>query len=142
MSAASWHRVAAVVVAPPLRPEICPCGSGHPFRICCEPLHRRSRKAATALQLMRARYSAFATADGDFLSWTWHPRTRPLPLDLAADQVWLGLNVLRTKQGGHRDTTGVVEFVAHFCIGERVGSVHETSRFERLEGRWVYVAEA
>jgi SEC-C motif-containing protein len=51
----------------------------------------------------------------------------------------VGLEVLRTVAGGPDDDSGVVEFRARSrdAAGEHV--LHETSRFERRAGRWVYV---
>ena len=61
-----------------MRPtDACPCGSGEPLGRCCLVLHRGERQAATAEQLMRARYSAYAVGDLDYIWQTWHPRTRP-----------------------------------------------------------------
>src|SRR6188474_3543469 len=54
----------------------CPCGSGAAYRACCGPVHDGS-PAATAEQLMRSRYTAFALGIEDHVFRTWHPRTRP-----------------------------------------------------------------
>ena len=40
----------------------CPCG-GDRYGSCCAPLHRGERQAATAEQLMRSRYSAYALGE-------------------------------------------------------------------------------
>ena len=58
----------------------CPCGTGLPYDDCCGPLHAGSTAAATAEQLMRSRYSAFAVGDAAYLLATWHPSTRPAAL--------------------------------------------------------------
>jgi SEC-C motif-containing protein len=88
---------------------------------------------------MRARYSAYATGRVDYLFATWHPRTRPADLTSTPPVSWLGLEVLDTVGGTDDDASGTVEFRARFRgpEGERV--LHETSRFERRAGRWVYV---
>jgi SEC-C motif-containing protein len=94
--------------------------------------------ASTAEALMRSRYAAYALGHLDHVFRTWHPRTRPA--DLApADVTWVRLEVLRTVDGGPTDDVGVVEFRARYrdTNGEQV--LHETSRFERRAGRWVYV---
>jgi len=88
---------------------------------------------------MRSRYSAFATGRVDHVFRTWHPRTRPVDVTPAPGVTWLGLDVLRSVDGGPSDENGTVEFRARF---ERAGVeqvLHETSRFERRAGRWVYV---
>lgn len=88
---------------------------------------------------MRSRYSAFATGDLDYVFRTWHPRTRPHDLSPTPEVAWVGLQVLRTVDGGPLDDTGTVEFRARFRSDDRTQLMHETSRFERLAGRWVYV---
>jgi SEC-C motif-containing protein len=48
---------------------------------------------------------------------------------------WTGLEVLDTTGGSAFHTTGTVTFRASY----RGGSRHERSRFERVDGAWVYV---
>ena len=117
--------------------EPCPCGSGRPYAACCGPLHD-GEAAATAEALMRSRYAAYVLDRTDHLFRTWHPRTRPDHLSSAATG-WLGLEVVRTEDGGPEDGTGVVEFVARYQGPHGVQELHEVSRFERRGGRWVYV---
>ncbi|WP_207454864.1 YchJ family protein [Desertivibrio insolitus] len=116
----------------------CPCGSGTPYSGCCGPLHAGA-PAPTALALMRSRFSAFALADAAYLSRTWHPSTRPDPLELDDDVVWRRLQIVDTTAGGEADTDGVVEFRASYRSAKSAGLMHERSRFTRHEGRWVYV---
>lgn len=117
----------------------CPYGSGARYDACCGVLHSGARRAATAADLMRARYSAFTVADADYLLATWHPATRPERLDLDAGVTWTGLAVLATEAGGPDDTRGVVEFRAAYVAVGGPGALHEVSRFVRLGGAWVYV---
>lgn len=116
----------------------CPCGSGTPYDACCGPLHRGASLAATAEQLMRSRFSAFAVGDVDHLFRTWHPRTRPDAQDLAPDPriEWTRLEVLDAVEHGDR---AEVEFEAHHRVGGVPAVLHERSRFERRAGRWFYV---
>ena len=117
--------------------EPCPCGSGRPYAACCGPLHD-GEPAPTAEALMRSRYSAYVLGRTDHVFRTWHPRTRPD--DLATPPMtWLGLEVVRTEDGGPDDDTGVVEFLARHQGPRGVERLHEVSRFERRRGRWVYV---
>lgn len=115
----------------------CPCGSGEPFGRCCLPLHRGERQADTAEALMRARYSAYAVGDLDYIWQTWHPRTRPP--QLAGRLSWTGLQILDTVDGGPGDQSGEVEFRAHYRDGGRTGALHERSRFAVRARRWFYV---
>ena len=88
---------------------------------------------------MRSRYAAFATGRFDYVFRTWHPRTRPADLSPSPGVAWLGLEVLRTVDGGTSDDVGTVEFRARFRSPDGAQVMHETSRFERRAGRWVYV---
>jgi SEC-C motif-containing protein len=120
----------------------CPCLSGNPYGECCEPLHRGERVAPTAEQLMRSRYSAFAVGDAEYLLASWHPRTRPGTIELDRDQRWIRLDIDRTVRGGPFDTVGDVSFVAHYRQDGQRHELRETSRFERIDGRWYYLAAA
>lgn len=117
----------------------CPCGSGLPLDDCCGRLHDGTATAATAEQLMRSRYSAFALGEPGYLLETWHSRTRPRTLDLDPDVRWTGLEVLATTGGALLDAEGTVEFRAHHRAGGRIGAQHEHSRFAREDGRWRYL---
>lgn len=88
---------------------------------------------------MRSRYAAYATDRPDYLFRTWHPRTRPDDLDAVPGVTWTGLEILRTIGGGATDRTGVVEFRARHRGPDGEHELHETSRFKRRAGRWVYV---
>ena len=66
------------------------------------------------------------------------PKTRPAAIDPDPPGLkWLGLEVRRrrTIDADHAE----VEFVARSKLGGRAQRLHETSRFERRDGRWVYV---
>nr|WP_235921446.1 YchJ family protein [Lentzea tibetensis] len=117
------------------RDEKCPCGSNQSYADCCGALHSGERTAATAEQLMRSRYSAFAVADEAYLLRTWHPSKRPSDLDLDPGQRWTGLEILGTSGGGLLQNEGTVEFRAQSTDGV----VHEVSRFVRDGGQWVYL---
>lgn len=113
----------------------CPCGLPDPYEKCCGRFHAGAASAPTAEALMRSRYSAFVRLDGGYLLRTWHPRTRPERLDLDPGMRWTGLEILDTTDGSAFHATGTVTFRASY----RGGSLHERSRFERVDGAWVYV---
>ncbi|MHB1098774.1 MAG: YchJ family protein [Burkholderiales bacterium] len=121
-----------------LKRAICPCGSGHPLADCCGQFHAGD-PAPDAESLMRSRYSAYVLGLEDYLRATWHPATRPaaLGLDDAPHPQWLGLTV---KAHTPLDAThATVEFIARYKLNGRAFTLHETSRFERVDGRWLYV---
>ena len=112
----------------------CPCG-GAQYQGCCGPLHQGG-VAASAVQLMRSRYSAYVLGLHDYLLATWHARTRPADLHDDEAARWLGLDVRAAQERGDEAT---VEFIARYRIGGRAHRLHETSRFLREDGRWYYL---
>lgn len=143
----------------------CPCGLGLPYAECCGRAHQRfaatgKLTAPTAEALMRSRFAAFARLgeadpnhdDGAaesaamvaYLRATWAAEHRPSAADLTPTPAepaarFTRLAVLSTQDGGPFQDRGVVEFVA---VGEGEGGrfrLHETSRFRREGGAWVYV---
>ncbi len=116
----------------------CHCGQPRSFELCCGPFIRGEAVPETAEQLMRSRYSAFVEQDEPYLLDTWHPDTRPSRVRLSKAQRWLGLSIKGGEAGGALDETGTVEFVARYKVVGRGHRLHETSRFERIAGRWYY----
>ena len=113
----------------------CPCGSAQTYDACCGRLHRGTAEAESPSELMRARYAAYAVGGdlGDgYVFRTWHPRTRPTDVTTDPGLEWTRLDVLSA-------TDDLVEFAAHYSYGGVARVLHETSRFERRAGRWVYV---
>ena len=122
-----------------MAPRRCPCGTGLSYVECCGRLHGGTATAATAEQLMRSRYSAFAVGDPAYLLATWHTSTRPASLELDPTVRWTGLDVLATTDGGLLAGEGTVEFSAWYRHEGGTGSQHEVSRFVREDGRWTYL---
>ncbi|MHC3474026.1 YchJ family protein [Streptomyces sp. 7R007] len=119
----------------PAHKSPCPCGLAETYEACCGRFHRGEAAAPTAEALMRSRYTAFVKRNEQYLLRTWHPTTRPATLELDPAMRWRGLEILATTEGTAFHTTGTVTFRASF----RGGSLHERSRFERVDGAWVYV---
>lgn len=117
---------------------LCPCGSGRSHGVCCGPYHGGTA-APDAESLMRSRYSAFVMGMEAYLLETWHPETRPVGLgfDQAPPPNWQGLVIKSFMPQDAQHAT--VEFVARYKINGRAYKTHETSRFERIAGRWLYV---
>ncbi len=117
----------------------CLCGSGKPFSACCQPYLTGTLLPASAELLMRSRYVAYVLEDEPYLLATWHPDTRPETLHFEQEPhpKWLGLSVKRVH--AQDDRHAKVEFVARYKINGRAFRMHETSRFELIEGRWYYL---
>ena len=117
---------------------MCPCGSRRAVETCCGQFHAGTA-APDAEGLMRSRYSAFVLELEDYLLVTWHPDTRPAELELDASPrpQWLGLAI--KSHTPLDDNHATVEFIARYKLNGRAFKQHETSRFERVNGRWLYV---
>lgn len=85
---------------------------------------------------MRSRYTAYVLGRVPYLEASWHPRTRPA-ITLDAKTTWLGLTVLAHAQQDPAHAT--VEFIARYREHGAIRKLHEVSRFERVDGRWLYV---
>ncbi len=120
----------------------CPCGRTDArqrplaYAQCCGPWHAGA-PAPDAEALMRSRYSAFVLGDLAYLRASWHPDTCPADLAPEPGVKWLGLQVRahRAIDADHAE----VEFVARSRHAGQGQSLHERSRFVRLDGRWLYV---
>lgn len=125
----------------------CPCGSGKQADACCDPILAGERRAATALELMRSRYTAYVRGNVDYLLATHAPdedfdaaaRRREIEIFTRAT-LWLGLEIIATERGGKRDRDGIVEFVAAGVTRGKPFRQHERSRFRHgPDGEWLYV---
>jgi SEC-C motif domain protein len=130
----------------------CPCGgfpdAGAAFSECCQPVIQGRREARTAEELLRARYSAFARGDIDFIVASHHSRTRG---ELKRAEIeewsksseWLGLNVVQKEAGGPDDTEGRIVFNARYRTQEKEGPQDhdhwEQSLFEKEGGHWRFL---
>lgn len=116
----------------------CPCGSRKPFQDCCEPFLNGEKFPETPEQLMRSRYSAYATLNTAYILETTHPKTRKYYSakairEWAEQSTWIGLEVLEAK-----DNT--VKFVAHYLDAEKIPQQHrEYSMFKQEGGHWYFV---
>jgi SEC-C motif-containing protein len=123
----------------------CLCGSSQVYEECCGPIIDGERLAPTAETLMRARYSAYAGEETEFLLTSLHPDRREehdadAVRDWAEQSDWLGLEILDTAGGGEDDDTGRVEFVCLYEYGGKEKRHHEKALFEKVEGQWYFVS--
>ncbi|WP_372772429.1 YchJ family protein [Mangrovibacterium sp.] len=123
--------------------KLCPCGSNLPAAECCAAIIIGKRTAATALELMRSRYTAFTLANGSYLMQSHHSETRPVKErrsieNWARSVQWMGLVILSTEAGEAPDQAGFVEFRALYIEGGKMQQIHEKSLFKREQGEWVY----
>lgn len=120
----------------------CPCGQGN-YANCCQPLHLGVAIAATAEQLMRSRYSAFAQHEIDYIVQTT-AKGQQQALDVAAirdwseSNQWLKLEVVQAQEKLDKNHAQV-EFKAHYHDGQQEQEHHEISHFVKYAGAWYFL---
>jgi len=122
----------------------CHCGKGESFETCCGPLIKGERKAKTAEELMRSRYSAFVEAEIDYIMNTHDPENvgqidRAGTLEWARQSEWLGLEILETERGGEDDTVGRVDFVTKYKLKGSTLDHRESATFRKIKSTWYFV---
>lgn len=121
----------------------CPCCSGQSYEHCCQPLIH-GKRAATPLQLMRSRYSAYALENFDYIEATMCGNAlkafqKNRPSSASSPPQWYRLDIIKSSPISDDDTHGTVEFIAHYRLGQQTQQLHETSQFEKINRRWFYV---
>ena len=125
--------------------KLCPCGSNQLYTACCEPIISSKKEASTCEELMRSRYTAFTTANVEYLMRSHHSETRQSKetkniKKWAASVQWMGLVILNTEAGEVNDDLGYVEFRALYLEAGQMQQIHERSLFKRENQKWVYVS--
>lgn len=125
--------------------NLCPCGSGEPYFKCCEPFHQ-GLEPASALQLMKARYSAYVLNIPDYILKTTHPASPQYTENLSQ---WKR-NVVAFSENTHFQRLEVIDFheagelaTVTFTVfisqGGKDVTFTEKSYFEKRKGKWLYL---
>jgi len=122
----------------------CPCGVGKSYKSCCEPFHKGEKLPETANELMRARYTAFAKGELEFLKSSIAPESlhdydEASIKSWSENSKWLGLTVVHSDKGLATDDKGTVEFIAKFNFENEDREHHEVAEFKKVDKRWYYV---
>lgn len=119
---------------------LCLCGSTLAYQNCCKLYHTGEKLPATAEQLMRSRFTAYAMHNGEYLQATWEANKRPKRIDFSKETVqWLRLEIIQVKKGTVKDDKGIVEFNAFYVLAGQEAVMNEISRFKKIANRWFYV---
>ncbi len=123
--------------------DICPCGSNLSFAECCEPVIEGRRPAATAEELMRSRYSAYAKHQIEYLRTSLHPEHREdfdekNTRQWAESSEWHSMQIIQTRNGRPEDTEGQVEFIVTFTQNGTRMTHHELGNFKKVDGIWYF----
>lgn len=116
----------------------CYCDTGLLFENCCGLYLQNNQKAATALALMRSRYSAYAIHNADYLLETTYISERKYYskteiLKWATANKWQKLEILNYAEN-------TVEFKAYFLDSNNKPQIHyEFSTFKFESDAWFYV---
>jgi SEC-C motif-containing protein len=122
----------------------CPCTSGRDYAACCEPIVEQKRKAETAEELMRSRYTAYALGKIDWIVESQSPDGRQF-MDRRATEEWSRraewhrMEVVETKDGGPDDAEGFVDFKAYYTIAGEDITHHEVASFRKVGDTWYFV---
>ena len=122
---------------------LCYCNSKKVFSECCEPILNGKQYAETAEQLMRSRYSAFVTANVNYLMDSHHRDTRPVKerkniLKWTKSIRWINLEVISKQKGQPSDKEGNVKFKAFYMENGKIECIHENSYFVKENNKWYY----
>lgn len=120
---------------------LCPCGSTQRFEYCCNKYIAHEAETKTAEQLMRSRYSAYATGAFDYIFNTYGKEQREtLSIETlsehADEQQWVNLDIHHAQE---ETLPAIVEFSAFYLIGNTLHELRECSRFERQDGHIRYL---
>lgn len=115
---------------------LCPCGSTLSFNACCQLFITHEKKPTTAEQLMRSRFSAYASKNGQYIYDTYGIRQKSKQsfTDIqtwAEECTWLALVI-------HESSERNVEFSAYFISDNTLCELRERSNFTLEQGEWRY----
>lgn len=126
---------------------LCPCHSKKLFEQCCQPLLNGFKKADTPEQLMRSRYSAYATQKANYIYNTYSKQSqKQQTLDdiqaWASQCKWINLIIHHTEltslKNSQEHLQGIVEFSAYFIEDKTLCLMREKSYFQQEDGQWRY----
>ncbi len=119
----------------------CPCCSGLAYKLCCEPF-LLGTEPPTALQLMRSRYSAYATGNVAYILKTTHPKSPHFDTNTARWRQNIAV-FCRTTKFIRLEILGSgenwVSFAAHLEQNGKPIVLQEHSHFEQIKSHWRYV---
>jgi len=116
---------------------LCPCKSSLPFSECCKPIIDNEKLPSCAEELMRSRYSAYATKNIEYLVNSWCKITNVIEERVsieafASAAYFQHLEIISAKEN-------IVEFKAYYIVDKRQEVLHEKSNFiYKSDGSWCY----
>ena len=129
--------------------RLCPCQSNKNYTECCQPFHQ-GNPPLTPIELMRARYSAYALKNVRFIIETTHPSNKEFQtntkkwnkklLNYIQTITFISLEILPlSKTPSNPFLQGLISFRILFTQDSKPLQVmEETSLFERKNTLWLY----
>lgn len=125
----------------------CPCGSGNNFIQCCDLLINKNELAQSPEQLMRSRYSAYATNNAEYIYNTYADISQASQSiseikEWAEQTVWLKLVIHSTSSfvNNHcKSTLPTVHFSAYYRHENKYYQLTEKSQFCFEREQWRYL---
>ncbi len=129
----------------------CYCGKPVPFEQCCQKIINQQTIALTPEQLMRSRYSAYATKNAAYLYQTYAEQSRKTQSidDIqtwAAQTTWLRLTIvtsdnisLQAMNNQVNESLPIVHFKAFYFYNKTPYLMEEKSRFIVEDNQWRYL---
>ncbi|MCP4051030.1 MAG: YchJ family protein [bacterium] len=122
----------------------CPCCSGKNYQECCGPFIEGSMAPVTPEELMRSRYTAYATDNVSYISKTVkgfaaESYDEQKTAEWARNAEWLGLEIIKADPVSDQDESGFVEFIAKYRLEGQDHDHHEISEFHKIDGMWYFV---
>ncbi|MEY8198861.1 MAG: YchJ family metal-binding protein [Colwellia sp.] len=116
---------------------LCPCGSTLLFNACCQRYITQKTYPSTAEQLMRSRFSAYATKKSQYIFETYAAVQRlkqsVIEIQTWADEcIWLALKI-------HESEKNTVDFSAYYVVDNTLCELREKSNFTLEQGQWRYI---
>ena len=115
---------------------MCYCGEKLSYEEHCEKFIKGEKIAETPLELMKSRYTAFATNNYQYIFDTYHPEKRDFTVEDLATQDgshWIGLEIVDFD-----NEKGIVTFIAKYKDVDQIMIHKERSKFIFEDGRWFY----
>ncbi|RXI28580.1 YchJ family protein [Aliarcobacter trophiarum] len=126
--------------------SLCPCGSLIKYKKCCKVFHDEIKSPATALELMKSRFSAFAFFRSDYIIKTTDKNNSDFTLDTLSWENDIKLfckntnfNKLEILDFIDGEVESFVKFKAHLFQNKKDISFIEKSRFLKKNSIWLYV---
>jgi SEC-C motif-containing protein len=126
---------------------LCPCGSERAYTQCCQPIIMATTPANSPEQLMRSRYTAYATKQAEYIYLTYaHSSQNENSVDdiaqWAAQTTWLKL-IIHSASDHKKDLANndhaQVDFSAFYQLQGKIWQMREKSNFIIEDGVWRYL---